>query len=90
MSARWDICQAKPGKGGKTYWNKVATMWEAKDGRFSIEFDALPVPVAEQSDNGEISIRTRAVAFPAKATEQSQSSGGSGWGGGDFDDEIQY
>lgn len=89
MSQRYDICQAKPGKNGKTYWNKVATMWEAKDGRFSIEFDALPVPIAEQNDGGEISIRTRAVAFPAKEKE---NQGGGSWGGGsnDLDDEIGF
>lgn len=91
MSTRYDVCQAKPGKNGKTYWNKVATMWEAKDGRFSIEFDALPVPVAEQSDDGAISIRTRAVAFPAKPKEEQQSSGGGGWGGSDdLDDDIPF
>lgn len=74
MAQRWDICQAKAGKGGKTYWNKVATMFEGKEGRFNIEFDALPVPVAEQDDNGNISIRTRAVAFPAKAKDSGDNS----------------
>lgn len=87
--ARWDVCQAKPGKNGKTYWNKIATLFEGKEGRFNIEFDALPVPVAEQSDDGAISIRTRAVAFPAKPKEEQQAAGG-GWGSDPIDDEIRY
>lgn len=84
MGQRYDVCQAKPGKNGKTYWNKVATMFEGKEGRFNIEFDALPVPVAEQND-GEISIRTRAVAFPAKPKDDTNQAPA-----GDLDDEIKW
>jgi hypothetical protein len=94
VSNRWDLCQAKPGKNGKTYWNKVATMFEGKEGKFNIEFDALPVPVAEQSQDGAISIRTRAVAFPAKERDAGQQSNqqSGGWAGGsdDLDDEIAF
>ena len=92
MSNRWDLCQAKPGKNGKTYWNKVATMFEGKEGKFNIEFDALPIPVAEQDQEGSISIRTRCVAFPAKekdAVQQGGQQSGGGWGN-DLDDNPEF
>lgn len=93
MSNRWDICTARAGKDGKTFWNKCATMFEGKDGRFNIEFDALPVPTAEQRDDGTITIRTRCVAFPAKPRDQQASGGNAGGGWGDapeLDDQIPY
>ena len=90
MSARWDVCQGKPGKNGKTYWNKVATMFEGKEGRFNIEFDALPVPIAEQGQDGTISSRTRAVAFPAKDDRQQSNNAGSGGNAPDLDDDIPW
>ena len=65
-SKRYDVCQARE-RGGKTYWNKIGSMWEGADGNKSITFDALPV--AGKNRNGEI--ETRAMIFEPKPRDGS-------------------
>lgn len=62
MSKRYDICQGRE-SNGKTYWNKIGTMWENDDGKRSISFDALPVASLNPQSGA---VETRAVVFEAK------------------------
>lgn len=88
--ARYDVCVPRPKKDGGTYWHKIGAAFDSEKGGFSIEFDSLPAPSAEQDRDGNIRIRTRAVAFPAKESERQQPGGGSsgGWGRNDLDDDM--
>lgn len=71
--ARYDICVPRPKKDGGTYWHKIGAAFDSDKGGFSLEFDSLPGPSAEQDRDGNIRIRTRAVAFPSKDDERSGS-----------------
>ena len=84
MSTRYDVVQAQE-RGGKTYWNKFATLWKGDDGKMSITFDSLPIA----SLNKDGKIETRAMVFEAKARD-----GGGGRGSTDQappdDSEIPF
>lgn len=43
---RFDICAPRPGKDGKTFWNRIGTAWQNEKG-IQLVFDALPLPDAE-------------------------------------------
>jgi len=50
-AARKDVFTIiEKGEGKKTYWCKVGSAWEAKDGSWQIVLDALPV-------NGRLNMR---------------------------------
>lgn len=76
MANRYDVCTPRPKKGGGTYWHKIGAAFDSDKGGFSIEFDSLPAPSAEQDRDGNIRIRIRAVAFPAKDRDERQSGRG--------------
>lgn len=68
MSKRFDICQGRD-SNGKTYWNKIGTLWQNDDGKMSISFDALPL-AGTNPKTGQV--ETRAVVFEAKPRQQEQ------------------
>lgn len=48
MARYWEVSSPRPGKDGKTRWQRVGTMFESKNGDgFNIEFSALPLPDKE-------------------------------------------
>ena len=46
MAKRFDICTPRPGRDGKTFWNRIGTAWQNDKG-IQLVFDALPLPDAE-------------------------------------------
>ena len=44
---RYDLISPRPGKEGKTHWHRVGAGFPKDGGRFSLIFDALPLPDAE-------------------------------------------
>lgn len=48
MAKYWEVSSPRPGKDGKTYWCRIGTMFESKNGDgFNMVFDALPLPDKE-------------------------------------------
>lgn len=57
---RWDICQPIENKNtGKTYFNRLGTMFETKNG-FSITLNSLPI----QQYSEEYGLQLRMLAMP--------------------------
>lgn len=51
MADRYDIVTPRPGKDGKTFWLRIGSMFQSKDGNgYAIKLDALPLP----NEKGEI------------------------------------
>jgi hypothetical protein len=68
MANYWEISSPRPGKDGKTFWTRVGTMFESKDGTgFNLVFDALPLPDKE----GRVSL----IARPPRPKEGQQTQG---------------
>lgn len=44
---RYDLISPRPRKDGKTHWQKVGAAFPKDGGRFSLVFDALPLPDAD-------------------------------------------
>ena len=56
MAKYLELLSGRPGKEGKTYWNRIGTMFPAKDGNgYSIVLDAYPLPDKE----GRVSLIAR-------------------------------
>jgi hypothetical protein len=48
MSQRFDVSAPRRRKDGQTFWTRIGSAWQAKDGEgFNVELDALPLPDAE-------------------------------------------
>ena len=62
MSKPYNICTAKAGKDGKTFWNRIGTAWPDDKGGFNLQFDALPVPTFSE----KYGLRVEAKIFPPK------------------------
>jgi hypothetical protein len=58
MANRYDIVSPREGSNGKTYYTKIGTMWPAKNGGFSLTFDALPIPGLNR--DGKLEVRVLA------------------------------
>lgn len=76
----YTICQAKPGKDGKTFWNRIGSAWPDDKGGFNLTFDALPIP----SYSEKYGLRVEAKIFPPREDE------GDGSRAHDLDDEIPF
>jgi hypothetical protein len=83
MSKRLDMMTPRPGAGGKTFWHRVGTAWEADGGKISLVFDSLPLPT--MNDKGQLETRVllmeprdNAGAAPARGQQQQR---------GRFDDD---
>ena len=64
---RYDILAPRPGKNERTFWHRVGTAFEAKDGAgINLIFDSLPIPGSDGT--------VKAIVRPAKdfseATDQ--------------------
>jgi hypothetical protein len=62
MSKPHNLCTARKGKDGKTYWTRIGTGWPDDKGGFNITFEALPIPTYSQ----EYGLRVEAKLFPPK------------------------
>ena len=75
MANYWEISSPRPGKDGKTFWCRIGTMFESKNGDgFNIVFDALPLPDKE----GRVALIARPPRPKDDAPRQSQSYGQQG------------
>ena len=65
MTTRYDLCTASK-NGDKTYWNKIGSMFPARNGDgFTIKLDALPLP----NEKGEVWVS----AFVPKERDDQQT-----------------
>ena len=91
MTERFDVMTPRSGRDGKTYWTRIGVMFPNRNGGFSIQFEALPIPTL--SDDGKLEVR--AVAMVPR--ERDDQGGGRGpaprretAGVPDLDDEIGF
>jgi len=84
MAKYLELLSGRPGREGKTYWNRIGTMFPAKDGNgYSIVLDAYPLPDKE----GRVSLIARE---PKPREQQSQSGGYAGNLGDQLDDHVPF
>ena len=70
MSQRFDLLQPREGSDGKTYWSNLGVMWQNDQGKYSLTFNALPVPAINKK-SGAIEIRVLGmVPDPTKGNGQ--------------------
>lgn len=55
MAIRYDVLAGRPKQDGGTFWHRVGTAFEAKDGGMNVYFDSLPLPGSE----GKVSVIIR-------------------------------
>ena len=49
MAKQMDVLQPHNNKNtGKTYWNRLGTAYENKDGSYSVTFNSLPIPTYDE------------------------------------------
>lgn len=75
----YNICVARPGKDGKTYWSRIGTAWPDDKGGFNLQFEALPIP----SYSEKYGLRVEAKIFPPREDEGARHGGG-------MDDDIPF
>lgn len=85
----FNLCQARAGKDGKTYWNKIGSAWPDDKGGFSVVFGALPIP----SFSEKYGLRVEAKLFPPREDSDQRDDSASEYraaknGGGSFDQDI--
>lgn len=67
---RWDVVQGHDGRNGKTFWQKLGSLFEGDDGKMWMEFTALPLADKEG--------RVRMQCFePRQDGQRQQQAGGS-------------
>lgn len=82
MAKYFELLSPRPGKDGKTYWNRVGTMFPAKDGNgFSVVLDAYPLPDKEG--------RVSCIAREPKPRDGDRDSGNMG-GHSELNDHIPF
>lgn len=55
MTTRYDCLSPRPGREGKTYWHKVGSAFQSRDGGMQVYLDSLPIP----DDKGKVSFIIR-------------------------------
>lgn len=91
MTQRYDVSAPRKKKDGGTYWHRVGSAWQAKDGDgMNVEFDALPLPDAE----GRVSVIIRPARDLREASgtppRQSQAPARGGGRAADPEDSIPF
>jgi hypothetical protein len=55
MTTRYDCLSPRPGREGKTYWHKVGSAFQSRDGGMQVYLDSLPIP----DEKGKVSFIIR-------------------------------
>ena len=74
MSQRFDLLQPREGSDGKTYWSNLGSMWQNDQGKFSLTFNALPIPAINKK-SGAIEVRVIGKVPEPKSNGQQPSYG---------------
>ena len=71
-----DVLQPHENKNtGKTYWNRLGTAYENKDGSYTVNFNSLPIPTYDPQYGMQVRVQLR---------EQLQKDGNKKSGGEDI------